>query len=459
MRRFLGSQLRRNIASGVVVSGINILVLLASYRIYLHFLGYERLGLWLVLATVISLAQLGMLGVKPAVMKLVAEDYGRNDLAGVQRFFWMGLLILSVTGSIVLAAILVFETQVIAAFKLDDESARVAARLLPYVGMLSVYTLLVQVVDATLSGLGRMDLANYANSSGRVVSLVISTGMLYAGYNIESILVGNTLWYVTLHSVEIVIIRRALGPRIPWHARWDPQRLKRLVSFGVGVFGGSMLNMLLTPFNRLMLSRYAGLASIPVYDIAYNSGMQVRHVVDVAVRALMPEISRVSAGAPADRRARVDRLNRKSLLLILGLGVPSFTAAILFATPALKLWLGDRFVEPLPTVFRVMLVGTFMSLLGVPAYYTLMGLGRVRCIFASHAVQSLASASIVLVVALAMADLPVVVVIGAFAAGAALSSGYLLWHRRRAAQAHDGAAAPRDEAESAETRRSGAAGG
>ncbi len=65
-------------ASGVVVTVINAVAMMAAFPIYLHFLGYEKYSVWLVLATVLSFAQLGNLGIGQAVMKLVAEEYGRD---------------------------------------------------------------------------------------------------------------------------------------------------------------------------------------------------------------------------------------------------------------------------------------------------------------------------------------------------------------------------------------------
>ncbi len=53
--------------------------------------------------------------------------------------------------------------------------------------------------------------------------------------------------------------------------------------------------MLLSPFNKLMLSRYAGVDSIPVYEIAYTGSMRVRGLAEVGIRALMPEVSRLGA--------------------------------------------------------------------------------------------------------------------------------------------------------------------
>ena len=47
--------------------------MLIAYPVYLGFLGYEKYGLWLTLATVLSFSQLGKLGINHAVIKVVAE--------------------------------------------------------------------------------------------------------------------------------------------------------------------------------------------------------------------------------------------------------------------------------------------------------------------------------------------------------------------------------------------------
>jgi len=148
-------------ASGAVTTVINSLALVVAFPIYLHFLGYDRYGVWLVLTTVLSFAQLGNLGISKAVMKLVAEEYGRGDIKGIQRCVTTALALLSLSGMVVLAVILVLEDQIIGAFKLTGENAAMISSLLPYIGCLSIYVFIVQALNAVPSGLGRIDLANY----------------------------------------------------------------------------------------------------------------------------------------------------------------------------------------------------------------------------------------------------------------------------------------------------------
>jgi len=65
-----GSQLRHNMSSGLIMAVITAAVLFVSYPLYLRFLGYEKYGVWLVLAVVLSFAYMGDLGITPAEAKL-----------------------------------------------------------------------------------------------------------------------------------------------------------------------------------------------------------------------------------------------------------------------------------------------------------------------------------------------------------------------------------------------------
>jgi len=376
LKRLFSSQLRINMASGVVVTVINGAAMMLAYPLYLHFLGYEKYGVWLVLATVLSFAQLGNLGIGQAVMKLVAEEHGRDNIEGIQQYVTTALALLCLSGGLILIVVLVFKTQIVAAFKLSEENAQTALWLLPYIGILSVYVFIVQALNAALSGLGRMDLANYAQATGRIVAVTVAAVLLCSGRGIESLLIGNGIMYVFVHVVSLICIWRIARIRLLRIKNLDAQCCKRILRFGGAVFGGSVVSMLFSPFNKLMLSRYSGIAVIPVYEIAYNGAVQVRALLESALRPMMPEISSISGPINPTIGNRIRTLNRKGMKLILYCGIPLYGLLFLATKGLLEFWLQDKYNSSIPLAFRFMLIGTFINILGVPAYHTLLGLGK-----------------------------------------------------------------------------------
>ena len=85
---------------------LSTLVIGIAYPVYLHYLGYEQYGLWLLLSTVLTMAQLGNLGVSPALVKLVAEDFAAMDVDGVYRYIGCSLLSLLASGVVLLIGVL-----------------------------------------------------------------------------------------------------------------------------------------------------------------------------------------------------------------------------------------------------------------------------------------------------------------------------------------------------------------
>lgn len=387
-------------ASGVATTVINSAVMIVAYPIYLYFLGYEKYGIWLVLATVLTFAQLGNFGMGPAVMKFVAEEYGRGDIGGIQRYATTALALLCVSGTIALIAILALKTQIVAAFKLNDENAAMVLWLLPYIGILSIYVFMVQVFEAVLSGLGRMDLTNYIQSLGRGAGVMVSGLLLLAGFDVKSLLIGSVFSYLFIHITSLVCIRHIAPIRFLQTGSCDIDRCKRLLSFGGAVFGGSLISMLLSPFNKLMLSRYTGVSTVPIYEIAYTGSMQIRGLIEAGLRALMPEVSRIGVMITSNVKDRIIHIHHRAMKFIFFFGIPMYAVLIIFTPPLLKLWLGERCADILPEAFRIMLIGTFLSLLCVPAYYTLMGLGRVYHCFLSQAIQGIVNAGVVGIVIL-----------------------------------------------------------
>ena len=111
LKNLFRSQLRLNMASGPITTIINAVAMAVAFPVYLHFLGYEKYGVWLVLATVLSFAQLGNLGISQAVMKLVAEERGRGDVVGIQRYVTSALALLCLSGTVVLVIILALKNR------------------------------------------------------------------------------------------------------------------------------------------------------------------------------------------------------------------------------------------------------------------------------------------------------------------------------------------------------------
>src|ERR1700677_3956670 len=117
--RLRGSQFNRNMGAGSIMALAGTCLSVLSYPIYLHYLGYHRYGLWLVLSVVVSVAQLGNLGIPWALMKLVAEDHGHGDWEGIKTYINIGCGILLAVGLIFIGVVMLIRSFILSWFKLS----------------------------------------------------------------------------------------------------------------------------------------------------------------------------------------------------------------------------------------------------------------------------------------------------------------------------------------------------
>ncbi len=416
--------------SGIVTAVINTAVLFVAVKIYLHFLGWETYGVWAILATVLTFAQLGDVGISQSIIKLVAEGYGRGDIEDIQRYVTTALTMLCLSGAVILAIILVFKGPIVDAFKLSDKDSRTVLWLLPYISILSVYVLLVQSFNSILSGMGRMDLVNYIQSIGRMLSVIIVIILLSSGFGVVSLLIGSTISYLFIHVASFICIRRIAKIYFLRMRNLDPQRGKRILSFGGVVFSGSILSMFLGPFNKIMLSRYAGVSTVGVYELAFTASMVVRGLIEAGLRPLMPAVSRIGVNMTTDIKNKISQMNVRLLKLICLFGGSLYCVLAIFSPLLLKLWLRDRFIETLPGVFRIMLVATFLTLLGVPAYHTIIGLGKLRSFLTATVISTIGNFVLVIAYYCLMGHISVYSVGICMVISFAVSTIYLIYKAR-----------------------------
>jgi len=263
--------------------------------------------------------------------------------------------------------------------------------------------------------------------------------LLNAHYGILSFIVGNTTAYIGLHLATYFTFRRVFKHGLFTLTSFSLIQLRQTLGLGLYLSGCSIAAMLLTPLNRLLLTRYIGVFVLPIYDIIFNGSMKVRSLLDTAVRAVMPEVSRIaSSKSGVTAREQISALNRKVMQNILISGGPVYLILLTCSAPLLRLWLGKN-ASSFPQVgLRITLLGTFVSLLGVPAFYTLLGLGKGSPLLLANILQS--GIPVVLVLALISVGRPLslVYMLASVAGGMAIANMYLIWQNNRAVSSLSG---------------------
>jgi O-antigen/teichoic acid export membrane protein len=393
------SQLSRNMGASSMMALIGSVFSIISYPIYLHYLGYHAYGVWLVLSVVVSVAQLGNLGIPWALMKLVAEDHSRGDWEGVRAYINVGCGIILVLGLAFVAVVTIGRSAILHWFNLGAADAAVVYAMLPYVALLSLLALLFETLNSALGGLGRMDLASYNETLSQVLVIVFSAPLLYIGLKLWAMVLATMAAYLVTQVISFVQVRRRIPVSLSASISISRHKARRLLGTGVWILSSGAFAAFFLPFTRIMLSRFAGYEVVAVNDICYMGSMRVRNVFDAAFRPMLPELSSIQGRGRQALVERIRSVDRKGFKLIFSIAIPIFVTLILLIGPLLHVWLYRSYSPLLPNAFRITLIGAFLSLLGSSAYYMLIGLGGARDSAFSAFILFVVNAALLLIIA------------------------------------------------------------
>jgi O-antigen/teichoic acid export membrane protein len=315
-----------------------------------------------------------------ALTKLVAEAHGCGDWLGVRQYINAACVFTGAVGFALFALTLAFRHQIIRWFKLGGGDEATVLSLLSFVAALSILVVLFSTLNAAIAGLGRMDLMNWNETLAQTLIIGTAVVLLRMGFGVRSMLVANTCSYTVATLVACGILGHLSPISLFTTEVIRRDRLRRLLGTGGWILAASTFSLLIVPFNRLMLSRYAGAAAITVYDLCFTGAMRIRSLLEAAFRPIMPEMSKLVSAPASAIEARALALNRSAAQIILTISLPIYLFLMAVIPFLLHLWLRRSFTDTLPAVFRIMLIASFLSLGGVPAYFTLIGVGRGRAV-------------------------------------------------------------------------------
>ena len=373
--------------SGSLSAILNVALIAVTYPAYLSFLGYELYGLWLVLSTAFAFSRIGDLGMSSALAKILAEQQG--DTRKMGQTIASAFFVLGACGLLATTLLYFGLPSLLAQFSWGQAYADSIASIVPLVAVLCGVGIITEGFPAILTGLGRMDCGAMSVALGRMVGAATALVLMLQGWELGALLLCTSVTYVFIQLFCLAKLKKHSKLRFR-DLQFCLVQLKRLLHLGSGILGGSLLTLAILPLSRLVLSQYAGLASVPVFDLAYRGAMQLRGIIESGLKALMPAFSELSA----EGGTRLLPLKRRALRMTFGLGTLVYFLAYLALVPLLQFWLGDAYVPEMAQAAYLTLAASYLSLLGVPIYYLAMGLGRIRICFNAHLIQAVLNAAV-----------------------------------------------------------------
>lgn len=374
------SQLKKNVLSGMICASVNVLLLLISYPVFLHYLGSELYGLWVILSVIVIFSQMGDLGINNTLMKFIAEEYGKKNYKRIMYFISTAVMLMFGLSVFIIFFLVILRVP-IASFLNLGEYKSLAVTLIPLMGLHAMVIIFTNLFKGSVGGLGRLDISNYTFLGARVIGLSTSVALIVAGFGIWGLYFGVLLSHLLSFFVYIYIIKRHKIQIFSFKG-FRKDVFKELFFFGGTLTGSKVLRMLLDPFNKVIISKYIGLEEVTYYEIAFKGLRQIKSIFQQSIQPIMPKISEVY-GKYSQPMVYVNNIYKKTTIGLIALSLPVLLLLFTFGEVLLKIWLENNYNLNVLIALQILIIGFLFEILSLPARFVLMAEKKVNILFYS----------------------------------------------------------------------------
>jgi O-antigen/teichoic acid export membrane protein len=368
----LKTQLNRNIASGSIVHGLNIFIVLFSYPIFIHYLGFELFSVWVLLSIIISFAQIGDFGISKAVIFYTAKEKTLSNYENIKKLLSSAIFLLIILSLIIQLVLWVFKNQIVSLLAVPPEYIEQSVKVIPLIGI-SVFTFLIyDSLAGIITGLGRLDQSNLLLLILNILKVGFTIMLLINEASVLSMVLGVILSNVILILIVFVIIsRKYFNSGFPL-TKLSLQTSNKILKYGFPVLGVQILNMLMFPVIKVIMANYLGVIHVGFFELATKAAYSLRTFFEKGLFALMPEFSKLHITDDKENmnkiRAKVNAITKKLLYF----GLPLFILFSALSPILLKFWLNESYNLEILKGFLILQPGIIIGLFALPSYYALL---------------------------------------------------------------------------------------
>ena len=349
----------------IVIIGIVIFIL---YKFLLAEIGAKQLGIWSLVLSSTTLAQVANFGFSGSVVKFVAKYAALKEHQNASNVIQTAAISLGVfVGFLLLIAYPGF-TKILGLIVASD-SLPLALDILPY-ALLSIWLMMIiSIFQSALDGFQRIDLRSFILTFSSILNLLFSV-ILAPSYGLMGVAYARVAqMLLTLIAVWLVLKCYIKLPILP--CKWNKQLFKEMLSYGLKFQTISIATMFYDPVTKGLLSKFGSLSMVVYYEMASRMVQQFRSLIVSANQVIFPAIADLKERDPE----KIASVYRTSYQLLFYLSLPLYSLIIVSLPVISVLWIG--YYVKIFIIFGVLLtLGWFLNTLSAPGYFVNLGTGE-----------------------------------------------------------------------------------
>lgn len=419
----------KNVVANYVGQCWRALIGVALIPVYIGYLGVEAYGLVGVFAVLQAWLSFFDAGIRPAVSREMARyQAGAHDSQSISDLLRTVELIIASIAVTVALAVWAASTWLATEWVQPAELPRSAvAQAFAIMGLLASLRFIENLYISSLVGLQRQVLENVLGSGFATLRAVGAIPVLaWLSPTIQAFFLWQALGSLLALGVYAWFVYRSL-PTPPARARWSTLALHDCWQFAAGMLAITVLSLVLTQIDKVLLARWLSLEAFSYYALAGMIAGVLHMLCWPITTAFYPRFTELLTAHDETSLASSYHLAAQLIAVFVGAAA---VAIVAFADVFLPIWTGDASLsEAVAPLLRVLVVGTLLNAFMWVPYHLQLASG-----WTTLSIKINVVAVLVLVPAIFWA-VPTYGAIGAAWAGVGLNAAYMVFttyfmHRR-----------------------------
>jgi len=366
-----------NVYISIIQVTLSTIVIFILYKYLIGILGANKFGLWSLITSVVSLANVVNLGFSASVTSYVAKFQANNE----EDYSTSFLETTFISAALIVGFFLILFYPVscwVISHQMNKVHSLDAIEILPYACISFWITILLNILFSGLDGIQKLGIRSSIQILGIIVNLILCF-LLVPRFGIIGLAYSQLIQSVFMLVLSILFVRKYL-PKLPFLPyRFNKELFILLIKYSTKFQLIPLSQMFCEPITKLLLTRFGGLSAVSYFDMANRMLLQLRLLFVSAGQALLPLF------AEQTQKSKLVLFNfyKESVDMISFLSISVFLIIIGFLPLISKVWIGHS--ENMFVLTGVFLsIGFFINALGIPAYYLGIGSGNLKWIINGH---------------------------------------------------------------------------
>lgn len=373
--RYKENRVLRNSFYGVVQFAVPTLLLLGFTPVFIHKMGTEQYGLWMLATSALGLMGIAEFGLNTAISKFMAEFVESGNTDALSAVVSAGLIAYILLGFGLVVPLYIFSPALAGIFKPSQSISVEQIGIVIRIMSLGFVPLLLRSGAMSIPiGLQRFRVPAMVTIGYQIMNYTAALMVVLLGGSVAQVVRSTVvvLWITALGS--LFAAWRMLKPfNLKFSLNRSKEVLRRLFSFSL-MSGISGLGSQIFSFaDRLAVGAVLGLDAVAYYTVIITVAAKILQGNGALTSALMPAVSTWMASGDI-RRVRTYFLRATTSLLALNFLITSML--LLLSETLLRLWMGEAFADQVLLPFRALIVIYALISLNAPAHFVAYGMGN-----------------------------------------------------------------------------------